>query len=349
MSSMLESLEMLQHIEAAWKSGKRTALVMITDVKGSAYRRPGTKMMMAEDNQMWGTISGGCLEGDVYQWAERAMAQDEPRIQVYDLTENDMWGLGIGCKGVVEVWIRPLTDNDPFWAEVRRQLERRRPLTLALAVPAGAQSAVDPDGRVFGDPIPPELQAAIQAHRASATRLEKVTVAGATYVIDSLLPPDPLVVAGAGHDAVPVVTLASSVGFAVTVLDPRPAFNGPDRFSSPETTFLVQEADAVDPAQLADRFWVIMNHHQARDEAALKLALDATPRWIGVLGPLSRTREMMEKIGRTFEDGPIWAPVGLDLGAETPEEVAVSIVAQLMAERRGRGGAPLAGREKIHR
>lgn len=348
MSSILEALDTLNAMEDAWKRNQPTALVMITQVQGSAYRRPGTKMMMAADGRMRGTISGGCLEGDVYQWAELAMTQNKPRVQVYDLTENDMWGLGIGCKGVVEVWIQPVSSEDPFWQETRRHLTQNRPVTLILAMPEGTRSGMTDDGSRWGDPLPPSLDSAIRVHRQESTRLEKVTVKGYTYILDTLMPPDPLVVAGAGHDAVPVVALATSVGFAVTVLDPRPAFNNSQRFASPLTEFWVQEPHEVSPARLDDRYWLIMNHHQARDEAALALALEANPRWIGVLGPLSRTREMLEKIGRSLDDGPLWAPVGLDLGAESAEEVAVSIVSQLMAARRHRSAEPLAGRERIH-
>ncbi|EGL81731.1 hypothetical protein CathTA2_2917 [Caldalkalibacillus thermarum TA2.A1] len=129
-------------------------------------------------------------------------------------------------------------------------------------------------------------------------------------------------------------------------LDPRKEFNGARRF--PQAEHLVIEPDEADPAQLEGKWWLIMNHFQMRDEAALRLALQARPKFIGVLGPLSRTRDMLQNIGAEMNSGPIRAPIGLDVGAETIEEVAVSIVSELLAARSGRPGKPLHGKEKIH-
>ncbi|MBX5466940.1 MAG: XdhC family protein [Firmicutes bacterium] len=348
MSSLLEARETFHAIAEAWARGKKATLALLVSVRGSAYRRPGAKMMMAEDNRMHGTLSGGCLEGDLYQWAELAMADGENRIQSYDLTENDMWGLGIGCKGAVDILLTPVSPEDGFWRETFARAEGLAPFALALELPQGRRTGLDGAGHTWGDPPAPALREAMAEALKSGTRAAVRAIEGSQWVIDPLLPPDPLVVAGAGHDAIPVVARATEVGFAVTVLDPRAAFNGPSRFPQPGVEFLVAEPDAVPPDRLLHRWWVIMNHNQARDEAALRLALASRPRWIGVLGPLSRTREMLTNIGHAFQDGPIVAPVGLDLGAETPEEVAVSIVAQLMAERSGRSATPLAGRERIH-
>jgi len=221
-------------------------------------------------------------------------------------------------------------------------------MAWAMELPQGKRVALTRQGDHWGDPLSPALRDALWQALTETTRAEIRDIEGTRWVVDPLLPPDPLVVAGAGHDAIPVVALAANVGFEVTVLDPRPAFNGPSRFPTPGVHFLVEEPEVASPEPLSDRWWIIMNHNQRRDEAALKLALTSRPRWIGVLGPLSRTREMLEHIGHQGTDGPIVAPVGLDLGAETPEEVAVSIVAQLMAERAGRKAEPLAGRERIH-
>lgn len=160
-------------------------------------------------------------------------------------------------------------------------------------------------------------------------------------------PPERLVISGAGHDAEPLARLAHQAGFDVVILDSRPHLNNPERF--PDAFHRVESADQVSPSQVSESYWVIMNHHQLRDEAALTLASSARPRFLGVLGPRVRTEEMLAKTGLDRHALPFHSPVGLDIGAENPSEVALSIVAELMAARSGGSGGPLHGRERIHR
>lgn len=348
MSRISEAREVFTRIEQAWSDGERTALLTITQVEGSAYRLPGAKMMMTETGKMLGTLSGGCLESDLYGWAEKAMQEGEPRIVNYDLSENELWSLGIGCKGILEVAIFPIRPEDPFWQSVREAVAQDRAVSLVIELPTGARAVFDGTSPISGeiDNLPDAVVQRLTSRVWSRTRAEVAVVDGRRFYIDTMRPSERLILCGAGHDAVPVAALAAKCGFRVTVLDPRKEFNGPNRF--PTTEHLVVEPDQADPAQLKESWWLIMNHLQVRDEAALHLALQAQPKFIGVLGPLSRTREMLNNIGADMDSGPIHAPVGLDLGAETIDEVAVSIVSELLAIRSARTGAPLHRREKIH-
>jgi xanthine dehydrogenase accessory factor len=347
-SRISEAREVFTRIEQAWSDGERTALLTITQVEGSAYRLPGAKMMMTETGKMLGTLSGGCLESDLYGWAEKAMQEGEPRIVNYDLSENELWSLGIGCKGILEVAIFPIRPEDPFWQSVREAVAQDRAVSLVIELPTGARAVFDGTSPISGeiDNLPDAVVQRLTSRVWSRTRAEVAVVDGRRFYIDTMRPSERLILCGAGHDAVPVAALAAKCGFRVTVLDPRKEFNGPNRF--PTTEHLVVEPDQADPAQLKESWWLIMNHLQVRDEAALHLALQAQPKFIGVLGPLSRTREMLNNIGADMDSGPIHAPVGLDLGAETIDEVAVSIVSELLAIRSARTGAPLHRREKIH-
>ncbi|CAM3863134.1 XdhC family protein [Alicyclobacillus pomorum] len=348
MSRISEAREVFTRIEQAWSDGERTALLTITQVEGSAYRLPGAKMMMTETGKMLGTLSGGCLESDLYGWAEKAMQEGEPRIVNYDLSENELWSLGIGCKGILEVAIFPIRPEDRFWQSVREAVAQDRAVSLVIELPTGARAVFDGTSPISGeiDNLPDAVVQRLTSRVRSRTRAEVAVVDGRRFYIDTMRPSERLILCGAGHDAVPVAALAAKCGFRVTVLDPRKEFNGPNRF--PTTEHLVVEPDQADPAQLKESWWLIMNHLQVRDEAALHLALQAQPKFIGVLGPLSRTREMLNNIGADMDSGPIHAPVGLDLGAETIDEVAVSIVSELLAIRSARTGAPLHRREKIH-
>lgn len=345
--SFTETQAVLHEAREAFKRGQWAALAMIAAVEGSAYRRPGAKMLLSGGNRMWGNLSGGCLEADLYLVAEEAAGGGQSLLRTYDLTEDAMWSLGIGCKGTVHVLVWPMAAEDPFWTALDRMLGADEPTVLIFELPEGRKGAWRVDGTRLGDDFPPELESVIPTQLAH-TRARIVTVGDRRFVLDGLVPAPKLILAGAGHDAEPVARLAADAGFSVTLLDPRPQFNQAERF--PGATHLVAEPTTLDPSRLpADAYWLIMNHHHARDTASLRLALESRPRWIGVLGPVSRTEEMLRTIGRRPEAGRFAAPVGLDLGAESPAEVAISIVSQLMAERNGRPALPLHGQHPIHR
>ncbi|MDI3328939.1 MAG: XdhC family protein [Alicyclobacillaceae bacterium] len=348
MSRIDEAREVFGRMEQAWSDGEQSALLTITQVKGSAYRLPGAKMMMTETGKMLGTLSGGCLESDLYGWAEKAIKEGRPRLVHYDLSESELWTLGIGCKGTMEVAIFPIRPEDPFWQSVRKAVARDRVISLAIELPSGIRAAFEGTTPIAGDVdrLPEPVVQQLTSRVWSRTKAEVAEVDGRRFYIDTMRPNERLIICGAGHDAVPVAALAAKCGFRVTVLDPRKEFNGAGRF--PEAEHLITEPDQADPAQLTDSWWLIMNHLQMRDEAALRLALQAKPKYVGVLGPLSRTLEMLNHIGADMNSGPIYAPVGLNVGAETIDEVAVSIVSELLAVRSGRSGEPLRGKEKIH-
>ena len=348
MSRLQEFRDVMDQVKSAWQQGSRTALVMLMSVQGSAYRLPGTTVMMAEGGTIFGTISGGCLEGDLYGWAEKAMQSGKPRLQRYDLSESEVWSLGIGCKGSLEIGILPVHPDDPFWQRTDRLLQREQSFSLILEMVEGSRVLLDEDGLASRDvdTLPEAVLHHARQRFSRQTRAEVLQVGSRRFFIDVVRPSERLVVAGAGLDARPVAELAARMGFSVTVLDPRAGFNNADAF--PTAQHLVSTPDDTNPADLMDSWWVIMNHHLERDQACLQLALRCQPKYVGVLGPLSRTEEILAGIGKNLSSGPIYAPVGLDLGAETMDEVAVSIVSQLMAERSSRKGQALHGTSKIH-
>ncbi|NGQ95820.1 XdhC family protein [Brevibacillus sp. SYP-B805] len=348
MSRLQEARDVMHKMKQAWERNQKTTILMITEVRGSAYRQPGAKMMMAADGQMFGTLSGGCLESDLFEWSKEAIRQSTPLTKQYDLSENELWTLGIGCKGSLEILIVPVDQDDRFWQTAMTVIQEERPTTLILEIPTGVRVLLDENGNGWGDlaQLPNEVRQQALDRTFQRTRAEVMTHGNRRFVIDTMRPSERLIIAGAGHDAVPLVSVAAQVGFGVTVLDPRKDFNNPFRF--PSASHLVVEPSAADPAALRDSWWIIMNHQQSRDEASLALALKSSPRFIGVLGPLSRTQEMLANIGADLSSGPLHAPIGLDLGAESIEEVAISIISELMMVRSGSSGLPLHGRTKIH-
>ncbi|WP_428907998.1 XdhC family protein [Niallia sp. Krafla_26] len=349
MSRLSEFRSIVDSIHEAWERKKKAAIVMLIGVNGSAYRLPGTKMMMAEDMEMVGTISGGCLEGDLFAYAERALKEGTPILKNYDLDENEIWGLGIGCKGSLEIFILPIQENESFWELTKRQIQREEEFCLITEIPSGIKALVSKDGDIIGDTdiLPSDVYEKGYARISSQSRAEIIEHNDKRYVLDVIRPSQKLVVAGAGKDAIPVAELAAKAGFQVTVLDPRSDFNNKRYF--PNVEHLICDPEDLQPNVMGDRWWVIMNHLQHRDESALQLALNSNPKYIGVLGPVSRTKEMLVNLGADSTNiDTIYSPVGLDIGAETMEEVAISIVSELLTVRNNRTGMPLKGKVKIH-
>jgi xanthine dehydrogenase accessory factor len=349
MSQLNEFRAIMNSIKSVWKKDKKAAIVMLIGVNGSAYRLPGTKMMMAEDAEMMGTISGGCLEGDIYRYAEKAIQDETPLIKNYDLSDNEIWNLGIGCKGAIEFFILPAKQDDPIWASTQKLLNEEAEFLFILEIPTGVKALVTKYGEIIGDSeyLPSIVYDSALKSLKSQKRPEVLKWEGRRFVVDAIRPSQKLIVAGAGRDAIPVVELAAKAGFSVTVLDPRSEFNREEYF--PAAKHLVELPENIHSENVSGAWWVIMNHLQSRDEEALQLAFNSNPKYIGVLGPVSRTQELFLNIGEDLTFGEdIYSPVGLDIGAETMEEVAISIVSELIAVRSNREGESRKGKMKIH-
>ncbi len=347
MSRLHEFQELFKQMTLTWDRGEQTVLVVLTSVKGSAYRLPGTKMVMTSDGEMYGTISGGCLESDLYEWSKNVFETKKAMTLQYDLSENEIWSLGIGCKGNLEFLFLPISSSDDFWIKTNKVLSKEQAFTMMIDMNSGQSLLMEEKGDLFGDcSIPIDVINRAKLVKNKQTRAEVYRQDDRRFYIDSVRPSEQLIIAGAGRDAIPVADLAKKAGFAVTVLDARSHFNQNESF--PDTVHLVKEPEEVEEGRLQNCWWIIMNHHQAKDEAALKIALNRNPRYIGVLGPIYRTNEMLANIGYKLDSGPIHSPVGLDIGAETSDEVAISIVSELMSVRAGRTPRFLNGKEKIH-
>ena len=348
MSRLQEFQQLFCEIEMAWEKEEQVVLVILTNVKGSAYRLPGTKMVMTSTGNMFGTISGGCLEADLYAWAEKVFETKQPMSLRYDLSEREIWSLGIGCKGDLEFLFLPINQNDRIWQNINKTLQQNLPFTIIIEKESGQTSILDHATfqLINGSSIPDDVVNRAKKSTNTQTRAELYIKDGREYYIDVIKRSEQLIVAGAGKDAIPVVELAYKVGFHVTVFDTRKHFNNEQYF--PNASHVTLELESINPSEYEQCWWIIMNHHQEKDEASLKLAIDSKPRYIGVLGPTYRTNEMLQNIGYSLSDAPIHAPIGLDLGAETSDEVAVSIISELMSFRTGRSPNYLHGKGKIH-
>jgi xanthine dehydrogenase accessory factor len=362
---MSELQDVLRAIEEGRARGDRMALATIVGVKGSTYRREGARLLITEKGKPVGTISGGCLEGDVREAAKEVVELGVPRLMHFDLTADDevVWGWGLGCNGVIDVFVEPANGAFETAGALRQAADEQRRLALvtlietgkAKGLKPGARMVVNPDGSsqgTLGDQHIEERasEAAIRAledERSCTIDLDDDVRA----FIEVLAPPLRLLVCGAGHDAVALVRSAAGLGWRVEVLDDRDSFLKPHRFPEAARFVKTEPVEAADSAGVDDRtFVVVMSHNFLRDRDYLRSFLGTKARYIGMLGPTARLERLLAELGRDgFEPNPddmavVHGPAGLDLGGDGPEEVAWAIVAEIMAVWNGRRGGFLKDR-----
>jgi xanthine dehydrogenase accessory factor len=333
------------------------ALATVIRVEGSAYRRPGAKMAIADDGDSVGNISGGCLEGDVREVAREVIVSGRPQRRVYRSRSDEIraWDLGLGCDGEVEVYIEPgyaLTeDEDVFVANAGLYCVV---CTLVDVDTPSPERLLNFNGDVSGslgdDAFNCAVLAEVESVVASRQNPGLHRIADRDVFLDVYWPRPQLLIFGAGDDAAALAHLARSIGFVVNVIDRRPALL--DRARFPAGTELGQYApgeigfqeypDRNEPPPWLDltphTSAVLMTHNFADDRGYLRdLAWTPIP-YIGILGPHQRTQRIIDAVmtERPFHLHRLFAPVGLDLGAEGHAQVAVAIVAELMAIQAGR-------------
>jgi xanthine dehydrogenase accessory factor len=356
--------DILRGINDARAHGQATALASVVRVRGSAYRREGAQMLIRDDGSHVCMLSGGCLEPEVVLGAKYVMQDQMPSLTGYDLAEDVTWGLGIGCGGSVDIYVEPVNDA-PILNRWLAILERGELAVLATILPAQATSIPSPalgralvleSGEVIGQ-IGSSLEedvkrAALEMMCTLYPRSETKTFNSNDVFLAASAPPPELIIFGAGHDAIPLCARATDLGWAVTVIDARARFLTPERF--PNAHLEVREDYAS--LKLNPRsFVMVMNHHLERDERSLQYALGSVAPYIGVLGPRARFLDLLERLnqkGFTPNAAQLERtrnPVGLDIGAESPDEVALSVMGELIAVRRGFAGGALNGRNgRIH-
>jgi xanthine/CO dehydrogenase XdhC/CoxF family maturation factor len=360
MNHWKETAEILSRLAELKAAGRRAALATVVRIVGSAYRRPGAKFLIEESGDTLGSVSGGCLEADVREVAMGVLATGTPSLRHYSTgaDEDIVWGLGLGCNGMVDVFIQPATEG-PLAEQadrLRDLLTGDAPFALLTAVEGegfGAMLVLAPDGRAHGSLGAADLDqlAAEQAGRLIvAGRSSVQTIAGRGVFCEVLPPPPHLIVCGAGEDAKPLVAYAADAGFRVTVVDHRPALLDPAAF--PQASRLLQaraeEGVALPPAERS--LAVVKTHSLAQDREWVRRLLAAGLPYVGALGPRLRTESILKDIGASAVDAErVFGPVGLDLGADGPRQVAISIVAELLAFISRREPRHLAERkEPIH-
>jgi xanthine dehydrogenase accessory factor len=354
-------------------SGHRAALATVVGIEGSGYRLPGARMLIVEGKWVAGSISGGCLEDDVVLRARDAIAKNEASVAVYDTTRDDdiVFGVGLGCKGIVTLLIEPVRTGDDgvdFVAFAKSCLEDRASGLAATIVRTNGAAGAKPgmrlvsrDGMLRSDIGDGALETLIEAELCSLSHETAVVTlpsqAGTALVfLERIDPPTPLVVFGAGHDAMPVVRLAKEIGWHVTLVDHRPAYATRERFPDVDAIVLGSPKEAAPKVVLdSDTIALVMTHNYLRDMDWLQILLPSPVRYLGLLGPRKRTDSLLTDLKdkgvqpSAEQLARLYAPVGLDIGSEGPAEVAMSILAEMQAVMTDHDGGHLRARKQpIH-
>jgi xanthine dehydrogenase accessory factor len=339
-------------------------------------------MLCLKSGRMIGSISGGCLESDAYEVSLEVVERNEPQMVFYDTSAEDenVWGLGLGCNGSVEVLIEPMAwwrtgEGKSLFDEMIRRVDKgERCAVVTLLAKDGERlnslrrMIVDPDGKITGTLGARGLDSAASRRAQTIVTDEKVRPSRKATIdwdssayeifVDALLPPTRLLVVGGGHDAIPMVKLAREMGLVVILIDSRPKFATHDRFPGADEVICAQPEEFAQRVSLEGRPAVIlMNHHYLKDRIVLGQLLTSPLEltYIGALGPRVRTEKMISDLreqGFTLVEEKVRSirtPIGLDVGADSPEEIAVSVLSELLAVKNKRSGLPLREKNKaIH-
>lgn len=359
---MTEVSRIIEEAERAEAAGTALILATVVRAEGSTYRRAGARLLLSEERWLAGGVSGGCVEGDLLKRAFHRTATGATLVEYDTRTEDDAaWGRALGCNGLLEIWLERLRTDDPVHPirTLRRWRERCTAGVLVTLVrralaDTGARLAVDAAGEVVTTIREPGLAARVEAAALAALAARQSSVASVEAASGSALAfleyvpaPQRLVVFGEGHDVPSVIAYARTLAWKTVVVASRRtvATDGPG---------CADEVVVCDPAALRDRVAIrpddaalVMTHNLEHDRLVIDAILGSPPAYLGVLGPKRRTARILESIAARA--GPIpagalarmYGPAGLDIGAEGPDEIALSIIAEIRAVLANRQGGHL--------
>ncbi|MEP6883272.1 MAG: XdhC family protein [Gammaproteobacteria bacterium] len=339
------SLEMLLEHAPATMSPRVLATVVAT--AGSTYRKPGARMLIMADGSYLGLLTGGCLEADLKLHAQEVLDSGVPRAVEYDMRGPDdvLFGIGAGCEGAMRVLLEPAGAGTPAASALEAAGGATQAGQSASLVSVHESATVPLGTYLVAAPLPSTLlNAAAQSLIDGASRgLDWHDGGGRSRAfVQFLAPPPHLLICGAGPDAQPVVSAARALGWQVSVVDHRPAYAVAADFRGAAVRLcdpaLLRSVVAIERCHAA----VVMSHHLYSDAAYLcELARAGAPAYVGLLGPEVRRNRLTQELGPLAEQLAfrLYGPVGIDIGAVTPQGIALAIVSQIHAWLAGRADA----------
>ncbi|MCX6066135.1 MAG: XdhC family protein, partial [Chloroflexi bacterium] len=352
-SSEVKMREVFVEVEAWRAAGKPVAIATNVKREGSSLRPLGAKMAMTTQQEIAGSVTGGCIEGVVYEEAQGVMKSGTPKLLHYGVVgDENPWEVGLSCGGSLDVFVE--TREAPGWVEIYPSLKtclEQGQLAAVATVIAGAglgnKLMLWPDGRTLGSLGSAALdeQAAewMQAQIAvQETTWKAFTLAGETVdvFVDVFAPLSRLVVIGAVHIAIPLVTLGKALGYHTIVIDPREAFATRERFPHVDELLTDWPSIALEKLRPDEGTYIaVISHDEKLDNPALAVALKSPARYVGVLGTRKKIPlrfAALRDLGVSDEQlGRLRAPIGMNIGAVLPDEIALSILAEMVSAKHG--------------
>lgn len=366
-----EISDIVEAFKEAQKHGRRTALATVVHVEGSSYRRPGARMLVEDNGRITGAISGGCLEGDALKKALLAINQGQNKLVTYDtLHEDDIeFGVQLGCNGIVHILFEPINLLEAYnpIALLEKCLVMRKDAVLVTMFSLKNYHGFQPGtcffynnesafGEVDDNELESELkQDASEAINTGSSFLKQYNNQVLGYV-ELLKPRVNLVIVGAGNDALPMVDMATVLGWTITVVDGRATHATRNRFPKVDKVVIAKPAEVIRHVVIDERtVFVLMTHNYNYDLELLKLLLQTDVNYIGSLGPKKRLERILTELdeqGVIITDEQrekIYGPTGINIGAEAAEEIALSVLAEIKAVLSNQNGTFLRDRsEAIH-
>ncbi len=344
---MKELNDIIDAYDKAVLQNKRTALATVVKVEGSSYRRPGARMLVTEDGEITGAISGGCLEGDALRKAQFAIFQQQNKLEIYDTTddEDNKLGVQLGCNGIVYILFEPIKNDDinnPINLLKKVAQQRKDAFISTLFNPnktleqKGTLAFVNGTENFFKL----DEMRALQDECINVLAIKSLIIKndeGSCSALFQFIPPaTQLVIVGAGNDAQPLVNMASLLGWNIIIVDGRPTYATQQRFPKANKISITKPSEILSVINIDKQTAaVLMTHNYNYDVAALQQLINTNCNYIGALGPKKKLHKMIDELnekGIVINDDVmqnIYAPVGLDIGAETSEEIALSIIAEI--------------------
>lgn len=367
---MRELDAIIERYELLKAQGVESTLATVVHVEGSSYRRAGARMLVDEVGNITGAISGGCLEGDALRKALHALHQQKNKLVTYDTSDEDdaIIGAQLGCNGIIQVLFEPLDYKDDLNpCEILKLLiSEKRAAGIVVQFnlnktkdQPGTRMIIEEDFKYFGKETEDELLSILlKETRISLgdkrSKFTEISLKGKTQhiFIQNYQPPIKIVLVGAGNDAQILAQQAEMLGWQVFVTDGRPTHANKERFTSSCQVIVSKPEASLENIKIDTRTcFVLMSHNYNYDLAVLKLLIkeDLIP-YIGILGPKKKFQRMLDDLRdkgfamRSETPEKIYAPVGLEIGAETPAEIGLSILAEIQSVLAGKKARPL--REK---
>ena len=352
--------DLVPELTAWWDKGEPFALATVVSIRGSAPRQPGASMAVSADGEVVGSVSGGCVEGAVYELAEEVLRTHEPVLQTYGISDDDAFAVGLTCGGILDILVRQVDANRPEFVSVAASIAAEQPVALATVISGdatvAAQVAVWPDkseGSLGTEGLDIAVvddargmlaqgQTGVRHYGPNGERRQDEVA----VFVESFNPPPRMLVFGAIDFAAAVARIGKYLGYRVTVCDARPIFATEKRFPEADEVICEWPHRFLADTQVDERTVIaVLTHDPKFDVPLLEVALRTPAGYIGAMGS-RRTHDdriaRLREIGFTDDElARLRSPIGLDLGARTPEETAVSIAAEIVGLRWGGSGNPL--------